>query len=191
MGTNNLETIFFESTHYWQNWLEKNHKNPVGIWLKFAKKESGIISVTYDEALKIALCWGWIDGQKKSFDNLYWLQKFTARSPKSIWSKRNCEIVTQLIAEGKMQPAGLEKIESAKKDGRWEKAYDSPKNRVIPADFLKELANNKAAETFFKTLNKTNIYAITWRLQTAKKPETREKQMKKILEMLTNKKSFH
>ena len=183
--------ILFSTQKEFEVWLGKNHTSSNGIWLKIAKKASGVESVNYDEALLVALCYGWIDGQLKSLDETFYLQKFTPRRPRSIWSKRNCDLVTQLIKEGKMKPAGLTQIEAAKKDGRWEKAYDSSKNMVIPQDFLKELAKNKKAETFFKTLNKTNVYAIGWRLQTAKKPETREKRMKQILTMLAKGEKFY
>lgn len=186
-----LPIIAFASGKEWENWLVKNHASSNGIRLKFAKKNSGIATVTYDEALKTALCYGWIDGQLNKFDDKHWLIKFTPRSPKSIWSKRNCEFVAKLITEGKMQPAGLEKVEAAKKDGRWEAAYDSPKNMIIPDDFLKELAKDEKAKAFFETLNKANTYAIAWRLQTAKKPETREKRMKAILAMMAKGEKFH
>ncbi len=175
----------FSSPKAWEAWLKKEHQITKGIWIKLAKKASKIPSVTYQEALEVAICYGWIDGQVKPFDDKYWLQKFTPRGPKSIWSKRNRDIVERLILEGKMQQAGLETVEAAKKDGRWDQAYDSPKNMVIPEDFLKELSKDKKAEAFFKTLNKTNTYAIAWKLQTAKKPETRQRRMKVILEMLT------
>ncbi len=189
--TTNLPIISFASTKEWRAWLVKNYDNSSGIWLKFAKKASGISSVTYDEALHVALCFGWIDGQGRKFDDKYWLVKFTQRGPKSIWSKRNCEIATKLIADGKMQPAGLAKVEAAKKDGRWQAAYDSQKNMTVPEDFLKQLSKNKKAKAFFESLNKANTYAIAWRLQTAKKPETREKRMKAILETLAKGGKFH
>lgn len=185
IGTaNNLPIISFASVKEWEAWIAKNHVGSAGIWLKLAKKDSGIVSFTYGEALKVSLCYGWIDGQESKFDDKHWLVKFTPRGPKSTWSKRNRDLVAQLTADGRMRPAGLEKIDAAKKDGRWEQAYDSPKNMSVPEDFLIELARNKIAMAFFKTLNKANTYAIAWRLQTARKPETREKRMKKILEMM-------
>ena len=139
----------------------------------------------------MALCYGWIDGQKNSYDAESWIQKFTPRRPRSIWSKRNREHIARLEQSGKMKAAGIKQVEAAKADGRWEQAYDSPGNMVVPADFLIKLARNKKAEAFFKTLNKTNTYAIVWRLQTAKKPETRDKRMKEILEMLKKQEKFH
>lgn len=152
--------------------------------MKIYKKSTNINSVSYDEALDIALCFGWIDGQKKKYDEQSWLQKFTPRRKRSLWSKRNCEKVEKLIQANKMQPSGLKEIEAAQADGRWEKAYDSPKNMEIPNDFLEKVKKDKETFAFFQTLNKSNPYAIAWRLQTAKKPETRQRRMAKILEML-------
>lgn len=183
--------VSFPSANDWYNYLSKNHTNTEGVRLKLAKKGSGEVSVSHAEALETALMFGWIDGLAQSIDEKFWALKFTPRRPKSMWSKRNCEIVERLIKEKKMQPSGLAQVEAAKTDGRWDKAYDSPKNMVVPEDFLKELSKDKIAMDFFKTLNKTNTYAITWRLQTAKKPETRERRMKALLEMLSNKKKLH
>src|SRR5690606_33194167 len=131
-----------------------------GLWIKFAKKASGILSVTPAEVLDVALCYGWIDGQRNKFDENYYLNKYTPRRPRSLWSKRNREIVERLGKENRMKPAGIKQVDAAKADGRWEKAYDSPANMKIPEDFLKELSKNKKAEAFFKTLNKTNQFAI-------------------------------
>ena len=172
-------------------WLAIHHDTSKGVWLRLFKKQSGITSITYSDALDAALCYGWIDGQKKSYDTESWLQKFTPRRPKSIWSKRNREHIARLEEAGQMKAAGTKQVEDAKTDGRWEQAYDSPSNMVVPADFLKELAKDKKKETFFKTLNRANVYAIVWRLQTAKKPETRNKRMKAILEMLHKGEKFH
>ena len=138
-----------------------------------------------------ALCFGWIDGQAKSYDEKSYLQKYTPRRKRSIWSKRNTKKVEQLIKVGKMHSSGLAEIEAAKADGRWAQAYDSPANMKIPDDFIKELSKKPKALAFFKTLNKTNTFSITWRLQTAKKPETRERRMKVIVEMLEQGKKFH
>ena len=158
---------------------------------KYKKKNSGYPTVTYKEAVDEALCFGWIDGQSQSLDELAYLQRFTPRRAKSIWSKINTEHVARLVKEGKMDPAGLAQVEAAKKDGRWQKAYSSPANMKIPDDFLKELEKQPKAKAFFKTLSKTNLYAIGYRLETAKKPETRERRMKIILEMLNNEEKFH
>jgi uncharacterized protein YdeI (YjbR/CyaY-like superfamily) len=147
--------------------------------------------VTYVEALDEALCFGWIDGQVKSFDELSWLQKFTPRRLKSQWSQRNTLHVERLIKAGAMSAAGLKAVEAAKADGRWQAAYSSPRNAIPPEDFLKELARNKKAKAFFESLNKANVYAIVYRLQTARKPETRKKRMQLILAMMRQGKKFH
>jgi uncharacterized protein YdeI (YjbR/CyaY-like superfamily) len=139
----------FASQSKFADWLAKNHDKSTGVWMKLAKKDSGISSVTYMEAIDIALCYGWIDGQSKKFDEKYYLQKFTPRRPKSIWSKINVEKVERLIKSGQMQPAGLKAIEAAKADGRWAQAYDSPKNMSVPEDFQKALDKNKKAKAVF------------------------------------------
>jgi len=181
----------FPNQAEFESWLRKEHNSLPGVWVKFAKKTSGIPSVNYQEALDVALCYGWIDGQSKSIDERFYLQKFTPRGKRSIWSKRNIENVERLIKTGKMQSAGLAQIEAAKIDGRWDLAYDSPSTMEIPEDFLDQLKKDKSAYQFFLTLNKTNIYAICWRLQTAKKPETRQSRMKLILEMLKRNKKLY
>ena len=183
--------LSFTTTKELTSWLAKHHALSTGIWIRLFKKDTGIASITYAEALDEALCYGWIDGQKKSYDTTSWIQKFTSRRPKSIWSKRNREHIARLEKSGRMKAAGITQVEAAKADGRWEQAYDSQSNMVVPADFLEELAKDKKAAAFFKTLNKTNIYAIVFRLQTAKKPATREKRMKAILEMLLKGEKFH
>ncbi len=187
----NIPVIPFESSKKWEAWLAKNHGKSNAIWLQIFKKGSGQKSVNYAEALDVALCYGWIDGQKNTYDGHSWLQKFTPRRSKSGWSKINTQHVERLIKEGKMKPAGLLQIEAAKQDGRWERAYHSQSNASVPEDFLQELDKNKKAKMFFGTLNKANIYAIVYRLQTAKKPETRQKRMKMILEMLSKGEKFH
>jgi uncharacterized protein YdeI (YjbR/CyaY-like superfamily) len=171
--------------------MEENHADSGGVWLRIFKKDSGEKSITYAEVLDQALCFGWIDGQKKAWDEFSWLQRFTRRRAKSGWSKRNTEHVERLIKAGLMTRAGLEAVEAATADGRWQAAYDSPRNAAPPEDFLQALAKDKKAKAFFETLNKANIYAIVYRLQTAKKPETRERRMKMILEMLSRGEKFH
>lgn len=188
---NELPIIAFQSQKKWRDWLLKNNSTSNGVWLRLYKKDSGLKSINHDMALDEALCFGWIDGQAKKYDEESYLQKFTPRREKSIWSKRNIEKVEQLIKEGKMDPSGLVEIEKAKEDGRWDKAYDSPANMKIPDDFLKEISKNSKAFAFFKTLNKTNLYSIAWRLQTAKKQETRQSRMKVIIKMLEEGKKFH
>ncbi len=187
----NFEQISFETQKAFSEWIKNNHDKSEGIWLRFFKKDSGIATVTHDDALDEALCYGWIDGQLKKCDDKSWLQKFTPRRTKSIWSKRNAGRAMELIKLKRMNPAGLKEIERAKSDGRWEKAYQSPKDMTIPEDFLKRLSKDKKALKFFETLNRANKYAISWRLQTAKKPETRENRMVKILAMLSNGEKFH
>ena len=182
----------FASSKQWKEWLAMNHaKSNNGIWLRIFKKDSGEATITYDEALDEALCFGWIDGQKKKYDEKSWLQKFTPRRSKSIWSKRNKTRVARLIEDKRMRPSGLKEIETAKKDGRWDKAYDSPSQMEIPADFLAILRKDREAYEFFKTLNKANTYAIAWRLETAKKPETREKRMQILLKMMKKRQKLH
>ena len=172
-------------------WLQENHNKSPGIWMHFAKKNSPLRSVSYPEAVDISLCYGWIDGQAKSLDEHSYLQRFTPRRARSIWSKINCAKVEKLIKQGRMQPAGLAEIERAQADGRWEQAYDSPSTATVPEDLTAELALNPQAATFFESLNKTNRYAILWRLQTAKKPETRRARLEKILAMLEKGEKFH
>ena len=181
---NAAPTKSFRTQQAWEAWLKKNHKKSAGIWLRIFKKNSGVKTITYAEALDVALCYGWIDGQKKAHDEISWIQKFTPRRPKSMWSKRNKEHIARLIEARKMQQAGLTQVEAAKTDGRWEQAYDSPSTMQVPEDFLKAVAKNKKAYAYFKTLKKSSIYTIAWRLQTAKKPETREKRLKMLLEKL-------
>ncbi len=186
-----LPILSFDSIEALTSWMDEHHLTSSGLWIRLFKVNSGVASITYAEALEVALCYGWIDGLKKSYDTNSWIQKFTPRRAKSIWSKINREHVDRLIKSGLMKPAGLKEVKAAKADGRWEQAYDSPSNMVVPSDFLKELGKHKKAEAFFKTLNKTNTYAIAWRLQTARKPETRIKRMKAILEMLKKGEKFH
>lgn len=188
---NDLPVMSFSRPEEWSNWLENNYQSLTGIWMKFYKKGSGITSINYKEALDEALCYGWIDGQAKPFDDKSWLQRFTPRRARSIWSKRNIENISRLESDNRMKPSGLMAVEAAKADGRWDKAYDSPGNMAVPDDFLNELSKDKKATAFFETLNKSNKYAITWRLQTAKKAETREKRIKTILEMLQRGEKFH
>ncbi|HKX83602.1 MAG TPA: YdeI/OmpD-associated family protein, partial [Pyrinomonadaceae bacterium] len=170
---------------------EKNHSSSDGIWLRIYKKDSGKKTVTHDDALDEALCFGWIDGQRKSFDEASFVQKFTPRRKRSLWSKRNCEKVTRLTKEGRMTPAGHAEIERAKEDGRWEQAYDSPKDMEVPADFVREVKKTKKGYEFFQSLNKVNKFAIAFRLHTAKKPETRERRMKQFLAMMERGEKLH
>lgn len=186
-----LPILPFANKRKWTDWLAKQHDKSSGAWLKLAKKDSGVASVTYDEAVESALCYGWIDGQKKGFDDKYWLQKFTPRGPKSIWSKINTEKVERLIKSGEMKPAGLKAIEAAKKDGRWAQAYESQKNISVPQDFQSALNKNKKAKTFFGTLKSAERYSFLFRVQTAKKAETRANLIQKFVSMLEKHEKIH
>ena len=181
----------FKSKADWANWLEKNHAKSTGIWLQIAKKDSGLKSVSYKEALNVALCYGWIDGQKKPENDQLWLQRFVPRSSNSIWSKINREKVAALIARGDMEPSGLAAIENAKKNGRWEAAYDSPSKATVPPDFQSALDANARAKAFFQKLEGRNRYALLWRIQTAKKPETRARRIQQYVEMLERGEKLH
>jgi uncharacterized protein YdeI (YjbR/CyaY-like superfamily) len=181
----------FKTQKEFEAWLDKNHDKKASLWLQIYKKDSGKKTVTYAEALDVCLCYGWIDSQKRSYDADSYLQRFGVRRSKGLWSKVNREHIARLIKENRMKPAGLAQVEAAKKDGRWDAAYDSAKNMVIPEDFLIELKKDKKAFEFFNTLNRSNVYAIVFRLSTAKKPETRARRMEAILEMLKNGKRFY
>ena len=188
---NEMQVLSFASSKEWRKWLAAHHAKSNGIWLRFFKKDSGEKTVVYAEALDEALCYGWIDGQADKYDAKSYIHKFTPRRPRSIWSKRNTEKAERLIQEGKMKKAGMQQVELAKADGRWQRAYDSPKNMKMPEDFLQQLSKNKRAKAFFDGLNKTNLFAIAWRLHTAKKPETRDKRLKEVLAMMREGKKIH
>jgi len=179
-----LPTLTFETKKKFAQWLAKNHDKSVGLWLKIAKKASGIPTVTYAEALDVALCYGWIDGQKGSFDDKYFLQKFTPRRPKSIWSKINVGHVERLVASGEMKPAGLKAVEAAKQDGHWAAAYDGQKNMSVPKDFQSALNKNKKAKAFFESMTRSRRFAFLSRITMAKRAETREKRIRQFVEML-------
>jgi uncharacterized protein YdeI (YjbR/CyaY-like superfamily) len=186
-----LPIVLFEHQEAWVTWLAQNHAEAPGIWLRHAKKASGLASVSYGEALEVALCYGWIDGQKKSYDESSWLQKWTPRGPKSIWSKINREKVLKLIENGQMKPAGMAAVERAKQDGRWDAAYDSHSTATVPSDLQAALDSNAEASAFFATLNSTNRYAILFRIQTAKKAETRAKRIQEFISMLARHEKLH
>ena len=181
----------FSSQRDWEKWLKAKHETVAGVWLKLAKAGAGIPSVTYAEALDVALCYGWIDSQKRAFDERFFLQKFTPRGPRSIWSKINCEKAEQLIRAGRMEPAGMTAIDRARADGRWDAAYASQANAGIPADFQVALDANAEAKAFFATLNSVNRYAIYFRIQNVKKPETRAKNIAKFIAMLAQGKTIY
>ncbi|HRP91219.1 MAG TPA: YdeI/OmpD-associated family protein [Edaphocola sp.] len=181
----------FKSQKAWRHWLDKNQDIQEGIWLQVFKVNSGVESIKITEALDEALCFGWIDGQRKSYDEHSYLQKYVPRRAQSIWSKRNIGLVEKLITDGKMTARGFAEIEKAKADGRWARAYDSHSTMQDAEDLLQALANDEKAEMFYQSLNKTNKFAINFRLQTAKKPETRAKRLQEILKMLKEGKKFH
>jgi len=183
--------ISFESRDAWAAWLAEHHAASPGLWLKFAKKASGIATVSYSEALDVALCYGWIDGQKDKLDGDFWLQRFTPRRPRSKWSRINRDRVAALLARDAMRPAGLREVERAKADGRWEAAYDGQRAAAVPDDLRRELEGNAAAREFFATLDSANRYAILYRLQEAKKPATRERRLKTFVTMLSEGKKIH
>ncbi|MDB5161052.1 MAG: bacteriocin-protection protein YdeI/OmpD-associated family [Candidatus Saccharibacteria bacterium] len=175
----------------WQKWLDKNCSSSNGVWLKFAKKNSGETTLNYKEALEEALCYGWIDSQAKTYDEKFYLQKFTPRRSKSIWSRINVEKIEALMAAGKLKPSGLAQVEAAKADGRWTAAYASPSATQMQDYFLKALEKNKKAKDFFETISKGNKYAIAWRLHQAKRPETKERLTNKYIDMLAEGKTIH
>jgi uncharacterized protein YdeI (YjbR/CyaY-like superfamily) len=177
-------TLTFASKDELEAWLEEHHAAADGVWIKFAKKGSGVPTVTYAEAIELALCFGWIDGQAKSLDETHYLQRFTPRRARSRWSKINVARATALIEAGKMRPAGLAEVERAKADGRWDAAYDSPSAMAVPPDLQAELDRRPEAKAFFETLNSRNRYAILYRLHDAKRPETRARRLAQFVEML-------
>jgi uncharacterized protein YdeI (YjbR/CyaY-like superfamily) len=162
-----------------------------GVWLKIARKDGGAESVSYSDALDVALCHGWIDGQKDRLDERFWLQRFTPRKPRSRWSKRNCERAEALMGSGEMAPAGMREIERARADGRWEAAYDSHSTATVPDDLLAELERNDAARAFFAALDSNNRYAILYRIQEARRPETRARRIAKYVAMLGGGRQIH
>jgi uncharacterized protein YdeI (YjbR/CyaY-like superfamily) len=188
---NALPILTFATQREWEAWLEARHADSAGLWLKIAKKGAEASSVTYSEALDSALCFGWIDGQKAAFDERHWLQKFTPRRPKGVWSRVNRAKAEALIADGRMRPAGLRQVESAKADGRWDAAYDSQSTISVPPDFQRELDAHPEARDFFATLDSANRYAILWRIQTAKQPATRAARIAKFVAMLSRHEKLH
>ena len=177
-------TLPFSSPEAWEAWLAEHHGTSRGLWIKMAKKGSGIDSVTLPEALEAALCYGWIDGQRKGLDDRYFLQLFTPRRPRSKWSKINRAKALALIEQGRMKQAGLREVEAAKADGRWDAAYDSPSNMTVPDDLQRELDRHEVARQFFATLDKTNRYAILYQVHDAKRPETRARRIERFVAML-------
>lgn len=186
-----LATVRCKDTQAFTQWLAKHHANSAGVWLQIAKKDSGLASITHAEALHAALCHGWIDGQRNSMDAQYFLQKFTPRRTRSTWSKVNCAKALALIESGDMQPAGLAEVERAKADGRWDAAYDAQSKMTVPSDLTALLAKSAKAKAFFESLDSRNRFAILFRLQTAKKSETRERRLVKFVDMLKRGEKIH
>ena len=181
----------FRNAQAFEAWLRRHHATCDGLWLQIAKKGAAEPSVTYPEAVEIALCWGWIDGQKKGLDDQHFLQRFTPRRARSIWSKVNVAKVAALVEAGRMQPPGQAQVDAAKADGRWEQAYDGARTATMPDDLRDALAATPAAAAFFATLNAGNRYAVLWRVQTAVKPETRAKRIAQLVEMLARGEAVH
>jgi uncharacterized protein YdeI (YjbR/CyaY-like superfamily) len=181
----------FRSLAEWEHWLATNHGKAEGVWLRFFKKGSGVPTVSYAEAVEGALIYGWIDSQVKKYDERSYLQKFTPRRAKSVWSKVNREKALALVRSGRMTAAGQAAVDAAKSDGRWDAAYDAPKTSAAPADFLKALRADKKAAAFYKTLNRANTFALEWRIHAAKRPETRAKRIADLVAMLAAGKKLH
>jgi uncharacterized protein YdeI (YjbR/CyaY-like superfamily) len=184
-------STLFRNAAAFEAWLKKNHAKSDGLWLRIAKKGADEPSVTYAEAVEIALCWGWIDGQKKGLDDQHFLQRFTPRRARSIWSKSHVDKVAALIEAGRMQPAGQAQIDAAKADGRWAQAYDGARTATVPEDLQAALDANPKAKAFFATINASNRYAVTWRVQTAVKPETRARRIAQLVDMLARGEVVH
>lgn len=181
----------FKNAKAFEAWLKKHHATSDGLWLKIAKRGATEPSVTYPEAVEIALCWGWIDGQKKGLDDQHFLQRFTPRRARSLWSKTNVDKVARLIGAGRLQPPGLAQVEAARADGRWAQAYDGARTSTAPEDLVAALDANPPAKAFFATLNASNRYAVLWRIQTAVRPATRAKRIAQLVNMLARGETVH
>jgi uncharacterized protein YdeI (YjbR/CyaY-like superfamily) len=181
----------FPDRRAWEAWLGAHHAGSDGVWLQLAKAGAAEPGLSYAEAIEVALCWGWIDGQKKGLDAQSWLQRFTPRRARSLWSKINRAKAEALIAGGRMQPAGFAEIERARSDGRWDEAYDGARTSAVPEDLQAAFDRNRRAAAFFATLDGANRYAVLWRVQTAKRPETRAKRIETLVEMLARGEKIH
>ena len=187
-----MDEIFeFRSASQWDKWLAEKCSESKGIWIRFFKKASDVSSINTSEALDVALCYGWITGQARPYGERSWLGRFVPRRPKSIWSKVNTKRAETLIKQGKMKPAGLRQVEAAKRDGRWDRAYSPPSSAKLPEDFIKALRKNKEAEAFFRTLNRTNIYSVVFRLENAKNAESRRMKINQMIKMFEKGEKFH
>jgi uncharacterized protein YdeI (YjbR/CyaY-like superfamily) len=191
LSAESIPICLFKNKDAWSAWIAKQSPDCPGVWVRIAKKGSKLKSVTYQEAVEVALCHGWIDGQKKPESEDAWLQRFLPRGPKSLWSKINREKALSLTETGAMQAAGLAAMERAKREGRWETAYDSPSTAAVPPDLQTALDANPRAKSFFETLDKANRYAVLWRIQTAKRPETRARKIVEFVDMLQRGEKIH
>jgi uncharacterized protein YdeI (YjbR/CyaY-like superfamily) len=191
MAGKELPVLQFEDRAAWERWLSAHHESSEGVWLKLAKKRAGAAALTYAEALEEALRYGWIDGQKAGHDDSFWLQRFTPRGPRSKWSQINRQKATELIEQGRMTPAGLAEVEAAKRDGRWEAAYESQRNATVPEDFQRALDENPAAKEFFATLRGARRYSFLYRIADAKRPETRARRIEEFVAMLADGRTHH
>ena len=191
MAGGDVAAVHFETADEWAAWLQTEHARSDGIWLKFAKKDGLKPSLSYAEAVEVALCFGWIDSQARGLDDKYWLQRYTPRRARSKWSKINTERAEALIAAGRMQLAGLREVERARADGRWDAAYAGPRAITVPDDFAQALAANQAAAAFFETISGQNRYAILYRISSVKRPETRAKKVAQFVEMLAEHKTLY
>ena len=189
--TADVEALLFPSQAAFAQWIAEHHARSDGVWLRHAKKGAQVPSVSYQEALEVALCFGWIDGQKRSLDTQHYLQRWTPRRARSLWSKVNREKALQYIAEGKMQPSGLAEIERAKQDGRWDAAYDSSRTASVPPELLAAFEDHPGAAEFFATLNAQNRYAVLFRIQTARKPEAKLRKAQEYAAMLARHETLH
>jgi uncharacterized protein YdeI (YjbR/CyaY-like superfamily) len=190
-GATQLPIVSFKSAKAWESWLAANHASSPGIWMRIAKKDTGLASVSYAEALDASLCYGWIDGQKRPGDSRSWLQKFTPRRSASPWSQRNRTRVAELTDAGRMRPAGRRAVEEAKRSGKWAKAYASPAKARVPADLGRALATDPVAKAFFEQLDSANRYAILYRLQTAGSAATRAQRLERFMAMLHRHETLH
>lgn len=190
-SSGDVPILEFRQQKTWARWLAKHHAISSGIWVRLARTASRVPSVSYGEALETALCYGWIDGQKRGESPTTWLQKFVPRRKRSIWSKINRERAQALIRSGRMKPAGLKEVARAKHDGRWNAAYDSPRSATVPPDFQRALDRNPRAKAFLKALDSRNRYAILFRIQTAKRAETRTDRIQQFIKMLEKHKKLH
>ena len=186
-----IEPIRFATQRAFETWMRKHHASSDGEWLQLAKAGADRPTVTYAEAIEVALCWGWIDGQKKSLDDQHWLQRFTPRRARSLWSKINRAKADALVESGRMQPPGQAEIDRAKADGRWDAAYDGARTSTVPEELQAALDASPKAKAFFAALDGTNRYAVLWRVQTAKKPETRAKRIETLVAMLARGEKIH